>query len=558
MADTPNNTDHVDSRAHEDVDADLEEVYGRITDAFLALDADARVTYLNERAERLLGLPAEELLGEVIWEALPDDFAETFREDYATAMGRQEPIEREKHYPFLDRWYEIRAYPSESGLSVYFRDITDRKRTEQQLDHQREQLAAINQLNTVIQEITHAVIDTPSREEIERQVCERLVDADSYAFVWLGHVNRGNQEVTPSCMAGSEEGSEDYLEEITISISSDHPSGRGPTGTAIRTREPQFVQDTLADPDYEPWRAQARERDFRSSAAIPIIHDGVLYGVVNVYTPRSNAFTLPEREALTHLGEVVGHAIHAIEQHEALTSDTVLELEFRNEGIADLVTSETIADDEAEDDSESGVAISIERTVPSADGSMLQFGTVSGMSGEQFTAAVSRLPTVDEVTLLAGDDGDTDGDTDEELLFELTVSEPSMSGVLASHGGRILSLTITADEMRLIAELPPNTDTRAVTEAIEDIYPGTELLAQRTTARETISRSELYGEMMDRLTDKQRAALEASYFAGYFDWPRTSTGREIAAMLGVSQPTFTQHLRTAHRKLLASLYDDDR
>lgn len=551
MADTTKNTDRTDSRAHEGADADLEEVYGRITDAFLALDADARVTYLNDRAERLLELRAEELLGKVIWEALPEAFAETFREDYATAMGRQEPIEREKHYPFLDRWYEIRAYPSESGLSIYFRDITDRKRTEQQLEHQREQLAAINQLNTVIQEITHAVIDTPSREEIERQVCERLVDADSYAFVWLGHVNRGDQEVTPSCMAGSEEEGEEYLEEITISINSDDPSGQGPTGTAIRTREPQFVQDTLVDPDYEPWRAQARERDFRSSAAIPILHDGVLYGVVNLYTPRSNAFTPPERETLTHLGEVVGHAIHAIEQHEALTSDTVLELEFRNEEIANLVTSETT------DDSESGIAISIDRTVPSADGSILQFGTVSGMSGEQFTAAVSRLPPVDEVTLLAEDDSDADGGTDDELLFELTVSGPSMSGILASHGGRVRSLTITADEMRLIAELPSNTDTRAVTEAIEDLYPGTELLAQRTTARETISRSELYGEMMDQLTDKQRAALEASYFAGYFDWPRTSTGKEVAAMLGVSQPTFTQHLRTAHRKLLASLYEND-
>lgn len=129
MADTTNDTDHTDSRAHEDVD--LEEVYGRITDAFLALDADARVTYLNDRAERLLELRAKELLGEVIWEAFPEAFAETFREDYAAAMGRQEPIEREKHYPVLNRWYEIRVYPSESGLSIYFRDITDRKRTEQ-------------------------------------------------------------------------------------------------------------------------------------------------------------------------------------------------------------------------------------------------------------------------------------------------------------------------------------------------------------------------------------------------------------------------------------------
>lgn len=42
---------------------------------------------------------------------------------------------------------------------------------------------------------------------------------------------------------------------------------------------------------------------------------------------------------------------------------------------------------------------------------------------------------------------------------------------------------------------------------------------------------------------------------GYFDWPRTSTGEEIVEMLGVSAPTFVQHLRTAQRNLLGGLYD---
>jgi PAS domain S-box-containing protein len=114
-------------------EVELEEVYGRVTDAFVALDANARVTHLNERAERLLGLPAERLIGTEIWEPFPDVFEETFRADYWEAMETQEPIERERYYPFLDRWYEGRAYPSESGLSVYFRDVTERKRTERRL-----------------------------------------------------------------------------------------------------------------------------------------------------------------------------------------------------------------------------------------------------------------------------------------------------------------------------------------------------------------------------------------------------------------------------------------
>lgn len=123
-----------------------------------------------------------------------------------------------------------------------------------------------------------------------------------------------------------------------------------------------------------------------------------------------------------------------IEQHEALTSDTVLELEFRNEGVADRVTGGTTAvDGGVGDDAEPGIMISIERTVPGVDGSMLQFGTVSGMSEAQFTDAISELPAIDEVALLA------EGETGEELPFELTVSEPSASEALRMAHRKLLA-----------------------------------------------------------------------------------------------------------------------
>ncbi|MFC7046301.1 helix-turn-helix domain-containing protein [Halobacteriaceae archaeon GCM10025711] len=62
--------------------------------------------------------------------------------------------------------------------------------------------------------------------------------------------------------------------------------------------------------------------------------------------------------------------------------------------------------------------------------------------------------------------------------------------------------------------------------------------------------------MLGELTDRQRAALEAAYFSGYFDWPRGSTAEEIADSLGISSPTFHQHFRKAERKLLESILAD--
>ena len=56
-------------------------------------------------------------------------------------------------------------------------------------------------------------------------------------------------------------------------------------------------------------------------------------------------------------------------------------------------------------------------------------------------------------------------------------------------------------------------------------------------------------------TDRQRAALETGYRAGYFEWPRDRTGADVADALGVSEPTFQQPLRQAQAKLLASVFD---
>ncbi|MFD1514378.1 helix-turn-helix domain-containing protein [Halomarina rubra] len=58
------------------------------------------------------------------------------------------------------------------------------------------------------------------------------------------------------------------------------------------------------------------------------------------------------------------------------------------------------------------------------------------------------------------------------------------------------------------------------------------------------------------LTERQNEVLETAYFSGFFEWPRETSGLELASMLGVSQPTVSWHVRTGERKLLLLLYDD--
>lgn len=515
-----------------------EEVYSRISDGVIALDAAARVTYVNERGEELLKQSSRELVGSVIWDAFPEATGTAFEEQYREAIRTQELVTYEEYSPLLDAWFAIRVYPTESSVTVYFRDVTERKRREQQLEYQRNELAAINHLNRVIQKITHTAIETSSREQIEQQVCNQLVDSDLYTFAWTGSVEQGRQEVTPDRMAGGERS---YLDEFRISIERTDVHGRGPTGTAVRTHEPQFVQDTQTESDYDPWQTRARERGFRASAAIPILHDGVLYSVLNLYATQPNAFTKPVREAIGHLGLVIGHAIHAVEQRKALLNESIREIELRNEQFAQRLVG-----------SNSDVLLSVERTVPIGDDEILHFMTVSGMSSDEFVESITRVPTVKGVTPL--NTGTTEND---KLLFEVTISEPSLSGTLVSYGGRVQSVRTTSEETRIVAEVPPSTPIREVVEAVNEVHPGTELLAQRTVERGPKTTQEIYREVMDRLTTKQRAALETAYFAGYFDWPRAATGEEVADILGVAASTYTNHLRTAERKLLSVLFSDE-
>ncbi|MFA9425210.1 PAS domain S-box protein [Natronorubrum sp. A-ect3] len=115
------------------LESELEQMLNRITDAFNAIDTDWNFTYVNERASELLNAEDRELVGKNVWEEYPSAVGSTFEREYRRAMETQETITFEEYSPVADAWLEVAVYPSETGLSVYFRDISDRKAREHRL-----------------------------------------------------------------------------------------------------------------------------------------------------------------------------------------------------------------------------------------------------------------------------------------------------------------------------------------------------------------------------------------------------------------------------------------
>ena len=111
-----------------------EKILESITDAFYAVDDEWQFTYLNERAEALLQRPREELLGNNVWDEFPEAKELAFYDEYHRAMQTGEAAEFEAYFPPLRTWFEVKAYPMETGgLSVYFNDVTERKDREERL-----------------------------------------------------------------------------------------------------------------------------------------------------------------------------------------------------------------------------------------------------------------------------------------------------------------------------------------------------------------------------------------------------------------------------------------
>ena len=148
-----------------------------------------------------------------------------------------------------------------------------------------------------------------------------------------------------------------------------------------------------------------------------------------------------------------------------------------------------------------------------------------------------------------------ESDGEPACLFRTGLATDSPEATMLEHGARPHEIRADDGSATVIAELGADAAVREFVELFEDRYPGASLVAQRTHQRSDPSVAEQHASATAALTDRQLEAIRTAYFSGFFDRPRKHTGTEIADAMGIAQPTFSHHLREAHRKLCQVLFD---
>jgi PAS domain S-box-containing protein len=127
-----------------DPEQPTEDILDGIGEAFFGLDRDWRIVYFNRACEEFFGVPRERALGEILWTLFPVMVGTEFQRQYRHAMAERVPVEFQTESAVRPgHWLEVRAFPTRHGLGVGFRDITERRRADDELRYQLDLMQAI-------------------------------------------------------------------------------------------------------------------------------------------------------------------------------------------------------------------------------------------------------------------------------------------------------------------------------------------------------------------------------------------------------------------------------
>ncbi|WP_374484727.1 PAS domain S-box protein [Zoogloea sp.] len=272
----------------------------------------------NPRFELFFGAREAEIVGRTDYDFVPPALADTFRRNDLAAIAARSPHRSEERVTFAsDGHQEILEtiktpmYDMDGaliGVLGVARDITAGKRVEAGLRRANRALATVSECNQAVARATDETM-------LLRDICRLMVDFGGYRMAWVGYPEHDvRRQVRPVAQFGFVDG---YLDSVFVSWC-DGVEGVGPTGTAIREKQPQVCRDILADPRFARWREPAVRNGYASSCALPLLDaDGHCFGALSVYSSEADAFDDEEMRLLSDLGGDLAFGIRALRDRAA-------------------------------------------------------------------------------------------------------------------------------------------------------------------------------------------------------------------------------------------------
>ncbi|WP_436923360.1 bacterio-opsin activator domain-containing protein [Halosimplex amylolyticum] len=412
----------------------------------------------------------------------------------------------------------------------------NRAKREQEVRDARERVdTLVDRINGLIENTVEVLVQSGTREELERGVVEQLVATDPYAFAWIGQPDLAADRVEAAAWDGDIPG----LDSAVESLSLDRAAARDAADPAALALDDETIHivDDLADAPADSVHAVAHEAGLGSMIAVPLTYKDASYGVLCVYAPTTDAFADREQVVLSALGRAVANAVNAIESGRILSTDRVVELEFTVRD-SDLLFGRLSVQTDA--------TLELTGSVHESDGSLRLYVAASGADADELESVLAGDDAVTSATTIVDHDGD--------VLFEAVVAD-SLVEVLADHGAVTRSVTAEDGVARYTIELPYEAEARELFELVADRYEETDLVGYHEHERPVRTRQEFREAVTDRFTDRQETAIRTAFLGGFFEWPRDVDGDDLAESMDISRPTYHQHLRAAQRKVFDELFD---
>jgi len=404
----------------------IADILGSIDDYVYSLDQNWNIIYISSKAAKDLRFNAEELVGKNFWQTFPAFLGTAVETNFREAMAKKAIRRFEWKTVFVEGCAEFAVFPSVEGITVYGKDITERKKTEEELRksetkfrtaanftydweywiepsgklvyvspsceritgyradefmedpklltkiiHPKDKAIVIPHFDLINSEVSHdfdfriitrngetrwishacqAVFDSEgnwsgrrasNRDITERkqneekmrklnrtlraisnsnqalmratdevlflqEACRIIAEDCGYKMVWVGLAEDDEaKSVKPVAHYGFEKR---YLDVLKITWA-DTERGRGPTGRAIRTGQPQLCENMQADPAFMPWREEALKHGYASSIALPLKSDSTVFGALTMYSAEANSCSEDEVKLLTELANDFAHGV---------------------------------------------------------------------------------------------------------------------------------------------------------------------------------------------------------------------------------------------------------